>query len=292
MEAALTADREPAGTFPTKAGERLKRAPKTSRNLVTAWWDASQIYGWDHRSRARVLRDPEDPAKLLLDSGPDGRLQLPVFRNTCLPGSSQPDCVPMQPEWAGQESVAFPDNWSLGLSFFHNLFAREHNAIVDEFRRMARENGGSDSGLRHPDAPGKVITYGALSDQEIFEVARLVVAAEIAKIHTIEWTTQLLYNEPLYAGMNSNWSGLFQDFPLMSEVSERLVKRLADSDDPQRSNQLYSAFAAGAGIIGRGSERRFPPYLPDWLSVDRWRIDNPDHVNGGTNHFGAPFNFP
>jgi hypothetical protein len=29
-------------------------------------------------------------------------------------------------------------------------------------------------------------------------VARLVVAAEIAKIHTIEWTTQLLYDEPLY----------------------------------------------------------------------------------------------
>ncbi len=33
---------------------------------------------------------------------------------------------------------------------------------------------------------------------ELFEVARLVVAAEIAKIHTIEWTTQLLYDEPLY----------------------------------------------------------------------------------------------
>ena len=39
-------------------------------------------------------------------------------------------------------------------------------------------------------------------------VARLVVAAEIAKIHTIEWTPQLLYDEPLYKGMNANWSGL------------------------------------------------------------------------------------
>jgi hypothetical protein len=43
----------------------------------------------------------------------------------------------------------------------------------------------------------------------------LVVAAEIAKTHTIEWTSQLLYDEPLYRAMNSNWSGLFaNDFPL------------------------------------------------------------------------------
>ena len=42
-------------------------------------------------------------------------------------------------------------------------------------------------------------------------MARLVVAAEIAKIHTIEWTPQLLYNEPLYRGMNANWSGLLEN---------------------------------------------------------------------------------
>ena len=53
--------------------------------------------------------------------------------------------------------------------------------------------------------------YRQVSNDELFEIARLVVAAEIAKIHTIEWTTQLLYDEPLYAGMNANWSGLFKD---------------------------------------------------------------------------------
>ena len=37
-----------------------------------------------------------------------------------------------------------------------------------------------------------------------------MVAAEIAKIHTTEWTTQLLYDEPLYRGMNANWHGLFR----------------------------------------------------------------------------------
>ena len=27
-------------------------------------------------------------------------------------------------------------------------------------------------------------------------------------------------------------------------------------------------------------------------SPDLWSIANPDHVNGGVNHFGSPFNFP
>jgi hypothetical protein len=29
-----------------------------------AWWDASQIYGYDERSRRRMRRDPSDSAKL------------------------------------------------------------------------------------------------------------------------------------------------------------------------------------------------------------------------------------
>ena len=52
---------------------------------------------------------------------------LPVFE----PGD------PINPEWSGQEATAFPDNWSIGTSFYHNVFAREHNAFVDEFRKQA-----------------------------------------------------------------------------------------------------------------------------------------------------------
>ena len=44
----------------------LTRAPKTTRNHVTAWWDASQLYGYDERSSQRVKRDPGDAAKLAL----------------------------------------------------------------------------------------------------------------------------------------------------------------------------------------------------------------------------------
>jgi hypothetical protein len=92
--------------------------------------------------------------------------------------------------------------------------------------------------------------------------------------------------------MGANWFGLFQDFPIAANVTKSLLASLTKSGDPKKANQLYSAFAAGAGILGRGNSRRFPPYLPDWLSMDEWSIKNPDDVNGGTNHFGSPFNFP
>ena len=71
--------------------------------------------------------------------------------------------------------MAFPDNWSVGLSFYHNLFVREHNTIVDEFRAVARETPDADSGLRNPERPSQAITYGQITDDELFEIARLIV---------------------------------------------------------------------------------------------------------------------
>ncbi len=216
MERAYIAESGEPQTFSYKGKDYLSRAYKTTRNTVTAWWDASQIYGYDAISRQRVKRDPKDKAKLLLV--PVGNRQgtgekygyLPVVTE-CPGAGGDAKCVadPIHPAWAGQEATAFPDNWNIGLSFYHNLFAREHNLFVDEFRKLTAKTPNADSGLRNPSQPDQVIRYRDVSDGELSEAARLVIAAEIAKIHTIEWTTQLLYGEPLYLGMSSNWFGLF-----------------------------------------------------------------------------------
>jgi hypothetical protein len=281
MEAALIADASSPGTIKSQEAaaserDRLTRAFKTTRNTVTAWWDASQLYGHDERSQQRAKRDPQDAAKLQLTPARAGDPlgYLPVFGTMCPPGAPGGQCDPIRPEWAGQEATAFPDNWSIGMSFYHNLFVREHNTFVDEFRKQASQTPDADSGLRNPANPGQVITYAQVSPEELFQVARLVVSAEIAKIHTIEWTTQLLYNDPLYRAMNSNWSGLLEDgqHRLMEEVLAKVLDKLKESRDPKKSNVLFSALASGPGIIGMGSKS--------------------DDVNGGTNHFGSPFNFP
>ncbi|MDO8630968.1 MAG: peroxidase family protein, partial [Phycisphaerales bacterium] len=202
--------------------EHLARAYKTTRNTVTAWWDTSQIYGYDKTSRRRVKRDPKDRSKLLSVSvgrraGEGERLgYLPLFDSS----------DPINPQWAGQEAAGFPDNWTIGMSFFHNVFAREHNVFVDEFRKKTATAPEEDSGLRNPARPDEKIPYKKVGDEDLFEVARLVIAAEIAKIHTIEWTPQLLYDEPLYLGMNANWNGLFPGDEFIKRVSEKVAEGL------------------------------------------------------------------
>ncbi len=124
-----------------------------------------------------------------------------------------------------------------------------------------------------------------MSDEELFQIARLVVAAEIAKIHTIEWTPQLLYDEPLYRAMNANWSGLLKE----DLVAASALKNVWMTLKPDDRNELYSAFATGPGIIGYGNRRCLFHLAP---CIDLWRMDNPQDINGGTNHFGSPFNFP
>ena len=61
-------------------------------------------------------------------------------------------------------------NFWVGLALLHTLFMREHNAICDRL---------------HDDAP-------ELSDDELYDKARLVDAALMAKIHTVEWTPAII----------------------------------------------------------------------------------------------------
>ncbi len=292
-EPILVAEAGDPGTFTHEDRDYQRRAHTTTPNLVTAWWDASQIYGHDEVSQARALRDPDDAARLLQ---PDGYLPL---LSEC-----QPACA-VQPQWQGQEAVAFPANWSIGMSFYHNLFVREHNYFVDAFRKAQRETPERDSGLRDPAQPNVVVTYADASDREIFEAARLVVAAEIAKIHTIEWTTQLLYGEPLFLGMNSNWFGLFnveesdvsrvlrrmfdQDENIFSRYAGRLARWFGRGGGEGKENSIYSVFASGAGIFGLNNKREEGIW---WWKKDAWDITDPADLNRGVNHFGAPFNFP
>jgi hypothetical protein len=68
----------------------------------------------------------------------------------------------------------------------HTLFAREHNAICDMLKSS------------HP----------GWDDNRLFNVARLINAAVMAKIHSVEWTPAILPNQALSDGLNANWYGL------------------------------------------------------------------------------------
>jgi hypothetical protein len=292
VDPAYVAQNEPAPTFVANGTTYAARAPKTMKNTNTAWWDASQIYGYDEVSAQRVKRDPKDPAKLLMvhagnrNTAGERQGYLPVFQ----PGD------PINPAWAGQEAVAFPDNFSIGMSFYHNVFVREHNIFVDKFRQLAAKNPNDDSGLRDPADPDRVIRYKDVKPEELYQAARLVVAAEIAKIHTIEWTTQLLYDEPLYKGMNANWFGLIRKEDALKRILGNVaVDKYGHSITDTDATQWYSVFASGAGIFGLGNK-----HYEENAGIlgffkqgkDIWSVKDPNDLNRGVNHFGSPFNFP
>jgi hypothetical protein len=146
-----------------KPGE--EETPITFINEVTHWWDGSQIYGSD---QATVDH---------LRSGVDGKLRL-----------NEDGTLPLDKK--GIEETGFTRNWWVGLMMWHNLFAREHNAICDHLKAA----------------------YPDWDDNRLFNVARLINAAIMAKIHSVEWTPAILPNHGLSAGLHANWYGLLTNF--------------------------------------------------------------------------------
>jgi Animal haem peroxidase len=103
----------------------------------------------------------------------------------------------------GVEDTGFRRNWWVGLSMLHTLFVREHNAICD----MLHE------------------TYPSWDDNRIFNVARLINAAVMAKIHSVEWTPGILPNPALNTALNINWYGLLT-FALRKGNARRTLSEL------------------------------------------------------------------
>lgn len=88
--------------------------------------------------------------------------------------------------WSGVPVTGFNNNWWVGLSMMHQLFTLEHNAVATRLKD------------EYPEA----------TDQWLYDKSRLVVAALIAKIHTVEWTPALLANPVLKLSMETNWWGV------------------------------------------------------------------------------------
>jgi hypothetical protein len=146
--------------------------PAAYLNKETHWWDASQIYGSFPERQLLVRTDPETGTPLA-----DGKVAvLPDGLLPLHPGHKTP----------GQELAGVNGNWWLGLSLMHTIFAREHNSIVDRLR------------VDYPKADG----------EWLFQKARLVNAALIAKIHTTEWTPALMNSPEGRLAMRGNWWGL------------------------------------------------------------------------------------
>jgi hypothetical protein len=77
-------------------------------------------------------------------------------------------------------------NFWVGLALLHSLFMREHNTICDHLH------------ARHPD----------FDDQQLYDKARLVNSALMAKIHTVDWTPAIIAHPTSVVALRTNWWGL------------------------------------------------------------------------------------
>jgi Animal haem peroxidase len=189
--------------------------PPTYQNQESHWWDASQLYGDDEQTteqlRARDGRLIVDPKQHL----------LPIDPNT------------------GVERTGFSQNWWLGLSLFHNLFAHEHNAILDALS----------------------LEYPTWASDTLFDTARLINTALMAKIHTVEWTPAILAHPTLKVAMDANWWGFF------GENIYKLFGRLSDSE-------------VLSGIPGSPTDHNGVPYAltEEFVAVYRLHSLLPDSI--------------
>jgi hypothetical protein len=137
----------------------------------------------------------------------------------------------------GREITGFTENGWVGLSLLHALFALEHNAICDKLKQ------------HNP----------LWDDERLFQQARLVNSALLAKIHTVEWSTAILPNEVLTTGLKTNWYGRFSKL-------QNVFPKLADND-------IFS------GIPGSPTEHHGVPFslTEEFVSVYRMHTLMPDH---------------
>ena len=98
--------------------------------------------------------------------------------------------------------LAEEPGWWVGLALFQTLFTLEHNAICDRLRAE----------------------YPTWSDDDLFERARLINTALLAKIHTVEWTPGIISHPTTVFAMRANWWGL------EGERLYQLFGRISDSE--------------------------------------------------------------
>jgi hypothetical protein len=143
--------------------------------------------------------------------------------------------IDLDPSLLGASGGA--DGWWLGLELMGTIFLREHNAICDRLEA----------------------TYPTWSPDQIFHKARMINAALIAKIHTIEWTPAILGHPTLQIGMRANWFGL------AGERVKQLFGRVSSSE-------------AISGVVGSATDHHTAPYsiTEDFVTVYRMHPLVPD----------------
>ena len=255
--------------------------PATTLNLLAASWLQFQIRDWFSHGQSvkddpweiplaendtwpqpdmKVMRVMPDPTRTSADDGKPGthvNTETHWWDGSQLYGSNVQyrDNARTHVDGKlklGKDHLVHPDakalvqlqsaalaGWWVGLEMLFTLFTLEHNSICDALK------------MANPE----------WNDDELFEHARLVNAALLAKIHTVEWTTAILGHPVLQIAMRANWWGL------AGEHIKNMFGRLSGSE-------LLS------GIPGSATDHYGVPYTltEEFVAVYRMHPLIPDDI--------------
>ena len=203
---------------------RKEFIPATTLNLLAGAWIQFEVHDWFSHGK----NEAENPWRVPLEDGdpwPEHPMEIQrTRRDPSTNGSGPPTFVTDDTHWWDASQIYGRDpafaaairsgehgklrlddrglippeieshvdltgvagNFWVGLALLHSLFMREHNAVCDHLHET------------HPE----------LSDDELYDKARLVVAALMAKIHTVDWTPAIIAHPTTVKALRTNWWGL------------------------------------------------------------------------------------
>lgn len=247
----------------TMSVQRTRPDPRVSGTETTVTYENINTHWWDGSQLYGSDKATNDAVRSFIDG------KLEVDADGRLPTEFL----------SGKPVTGFNENWWVGLSMLHHLFTLEHNAIAD----MLKANN-----------PGQ-------SDQWLFDKARLINSALMAKIHTVEWTPAILANPVLERAMYANWWGLGGDRDTrdrfqgdLDTLNNNLAQlgslfSLVGIDTGLGDNPTSSIEHALAGLVGSRTPNNYGvPYTltEEFVSVYRMHPllrDNVDIYDIGSN---------
>ena len=233
----------PPGRHPAAARRRLAREPDADPADQARPDPARRRRGADHVGQRRhalvgrlVAVRHHDGGAARVRAGEGGRLRLTDDGQIPIPDDPALDPT-MKPGW-----------WT-GMGMLLTLFAREHNAVC---ARLASE-------------------YPNWDDEELFQRARLVIAALLAKIHTVEWTPAVISHPTTVFALRANWFGV---------AGERIARAFGRISGSEVISGIPGAATEHYGVPFSLTEEftsvyRMHPLLPDDFDLRTAADDSP-----------------
>jgi len=265
---------------------RRSFVPATSVNVLAATWiqfmvkdwfshgkgDMSQPYEpslaagdpWPQQGRPLVIPvtrpDPQNPRTFVNQNSPwwdgssiygDSAAQQQVIRAGGGKGAKlnvSPTGLLVLPDDPKVDPSQVPGFW-VGLAMMGSLFSAEHNAVVDALARA----------------------YPDWDEEELFQRARLVVTALIAKIHTVQWTPAIIAPPTTVAALRANWYGL---------AGQRIRETFGRLSKSEVVSGILGSETDHVGVPYSLTEEfsivyRMHPLIPDDYALRRWSNDAP-----------------